>query len=165
MEKLQDAMDSDAIEEGRLDVLKQHLAEAEEDHRTHVGSFEESVITSDKAKDSLRTKREQLSEIDTRIDEASNKLNKARSKSAKAEDQREKALQRKNAAIDLTQAAKDALARTVNERDEKAAVVAHFIEQASAVCARVPVDPGETGTSLDKKLAKLDADVKRFENQ
>lgn len=165
VEKLQDALDSDAIEEGRLEALKEHLAEAEEERTTYAGSFEESVIASDKAKESLRTKREQLSEIDLRIEEATTKLNKAKARFAKAEDQRGKALQRKNTAIESVQDAKDKLAHTESERDDKATVVAHFIEEASKICARVPVDAGETGTSIDKKLAKLDADVKRFENQ
>lgn len=165
VEKLQDALDSDAIEEGRLEALKEHLAEAEEDRATYAGSYEESVIASDKAKELLRTKREQLSEIDLRIEEATTKLNKAKAKLARAEDQRGKALQRKNTAIDSVRAAKDKLTHTESERDDKALVVAHFIEEASKICVRVPVDAGETGTSIDKKLAKLDADVKRFENR
>lgn len=165
VEKLQDALDSDAIEEGRLDALKEHLEEAEEERAAHAGSFEESVIASDKAKETLRTKREQLSRMDSRVEEATNKLAKVKARSAKAEEQREKALQRKNAAISSVVQAKEALARTEEERDDKTAVVAHFVEQANVVCARVPVDAGETSSSLDKKLIKLDTDVKRFERE
>ena len=165
VEKLQDDLDSDAIEEGRLDALKEHLAEAEEEKTAHVGSFEESVIACDKAKDLLRIKKEEMSEIDHRIEGATIKLNKVEARAAKAEGQRGMALQQKNAAIKFVEKAKEALVATQAERDEKAGVVRDFIEQASSICARVSVDAGETGSSIDKKLAKLDADVKRFENQ
>ena len=165
VEKLQDALDSDAIEEGRLDALKEHLAEAEEEKIAHLGSFEESVIACDKAKDLLRIKKQEMSEIDHRIEGATIKLKKVEARAAKAEGQRRMALQQKNAAIEFVEKAKEALAATEAERDEKARVVRHFIEQASSICARVSVDAGETGSSIDKKLAKLDADVKRFENQ
>ena len=165
VEKLQDALDSDAIEEGRLDALKEHLAEAEEEKAAYVGSFEESVIACDKAKELLRVKKEEMSEIDHRIEGATTKLKKVEARAAKAEGQRGMALQQKNAAIKFSEKAKDVLADTEAERDEKARVVTHFIEQASLVCARVSVDVGETGSSIEKKLAKLEADVKRFENQ
>ncbi|KAL8797596.1 MAG: hypothetical protein Q9195_000413 [Heterodermia aff. obscurata] len=165
VEKLQDALESDAIEEGRLDALKEHLAEAEEEKAAHVGSFEESVIACDKAKDLLRTKKEEMSEIDHRIEGATTKLKKVEARAAKAEGQRGMALQQKNAAIKFAEKVKDALADMEAERDEKAGLVTHFIEQASLICARVAVDAGESGSSIDKKLAKLEADVKRFENQ
>ena len=165
VEKLQDALDSDAIEEGRLDALKAHLAEAEEEKVAYEGSFEESVIACDKSKDLLRIKKEEMSEIDGRIEGATTKLKKVEARAAKAEGQRGMALQQKNVAIKDVEKAKDALAATEAERDEKAGVVTHFIQQASLICARVSVDAGETGSSIDKKLATLDKDVKRFENQ
>ena len=164
-EKLQDALDSDAIEEGRLDALKEHLAEAEAEKVAHEGSFEESVIACDKAKDIMRIKKEEMAEMDHRIEGAKTKLKKVQDRASKAEGQRGMALQQKNAAIKFVEEAKDALAAMEAERDEKARVVTDFIEQASRVCARVSVDPGETGSSIDKKLEKLDADVKRFEKQ
>ena len=165
VEKLQDALDRDAIEEGRLDALKENLAEAEEERATYEGQYEESVIASDNAKAALREKKEQMSAIDVRIDEAMAKVDKAKGRLAKIQEQRHKALQQKNAAIETVEKAKATFALTETERDEKLEVVKHFTEQAAQICARVPVDAGETGSSLDRKLLKLDADVKRFENQ
>ena len=165
VEKLQDALDSDAIEEGRLDALKAHLAEAEEEKVAHAGSFEESVIACDKAKELLRIKKEEMSEIDRRIEGATATLSKVEARAAKAAGERGMALQQKNAAIEVVEETKSELAATEAERDEKARVVTDFTEQASSVCARVSIDAGETGSSIDKKLAKLDADIKRFENR
>lgn len=165
VEKLQDALDQDAIEEGRLDALKENLAEAEEEKATYAGQYEESVIASDNAKAALREKKEQMAAIDVRIGEAMAKLEKAKGRLIKIQEQRHKALQQKNAAIETVKRAKDKLALMETERDEKIEVVKHFTEQAALICARVPVDAGETGSSLDRKLSKLDADVKRFENQ
>ena len=165
VENLQDALDQDAIEEGRLDALKENLVEAEDDRATHAGSFEESVIASDNAKASLREKREQMAAIDVRIEEVVVKINKAQGRSAKIQDQRQKALQQKNAAIESVKKAKDAFALTDTEHGEKAETLTEFTRLASEVCTRVPVDAGETTDSLDRKLAKLDADVKRFNKQ
>ena len=165
VEKLQDDLDSDAIEEGRLDALKRHLAEAEEDKVALEGSFEESIIARDKASDLLGIKRKEMSEIDHRIEGATTRLKEVEAGASEVESRRGMALQQKNAAIKSVEKAKDELAATEAERDEKAGVVTDFIEQASVICARVPIDVGETGSSIDKKLAKLEQDVKRFENQ
>ena len=165
VENLRDALDRDAIEEGRLDALKENLVEAEDDRATQAGSFEESVIASDNAKASLREKREQMAAIDARIEEVAVKTNKAQGRSAKIQDQRQKALQQKNAAIESVKKAKDAFALTEIEHGEKAETLKEFTRMASDICARVPVDEGENTDSLDRKLTKLEADVKRFEKQ
>lgn len=165
VDNLQDALDKDAIEEGRLEALKANLVEAEDERATHAGSFEESVIASDNAKASMREKREQMAAMDARIEEVVVKINKAQGRSAKTQDQRQKALQQKNAAIESVTRAKDAFALKETEHGEKAETLKEFTGLASDICDRVPVDAGETTDSLDKKLAKLDADVKRFDKQ
>ena len=165
VEQLQDALDRDAIEEGRLDALKDQLKEAEEERATHAGSYEDSVIASDNAKETLGLKREELSTIDLRIQEAMTKLEKAKSRSEKIAEQRRKAMKQKDAAIEEVSKAKKLHAEHEKDRVDKIAVVADFTEQASKICSRVPVDPGETASSIDKKLAKLEKDVERFEEQ
>ena len=165
VEDLQDALDRDAIEEGRLDALKQFLNEAEEEKTTHEASYEESINAIDKATEAMRNSREQMSEIDARIAEAEAKVLKAESKANKLENQRLIALQAKNKALEIVEAEQSRKRAKEKERDEKKQTVQSFIEQASAVCARVPVDPGETGESIDIKLRKLFADLKKYEDR
>ena len=162
---LQDALDRDAIEEGRLDALKAFLAEAEEEKSTHEGSYEESINAIDKVTDAMKTSRELMSELDARIAEAEAKVLKAESKAAKLENQRLAALQAKNKALEVIEEEHRRKRAKEQEREEKTETVRSFIEQANAICPRVAVDPGETGESIDNKLKKLVADLKKYEDK
>ena len=161
VEKLQDALEEDAIEEGRLDALKESLREAEEDKATQEGSYGESVITADKFRDAMRDKREEMRAIDVRIEEATMKLGKAKAKAEKFCNQRTKDLQQKNSVFKAVQDAKDRLAGLEKELEEAAHTVAEYTAQAQQISVRVPVPHGETVQSLDNKLTKLDEDLKR----
>jgi len=48
------------------------------------------------------------------------------------------------------------------KRDRQGARVALFIQEASKVCPRVPVDENETAASLDAKLTKLTAAIRAY---
>ncbi len=162
---LQDALDRDAIEESRLDALKDHLREAEEEKSTHEGSYEESINAIDKATDAMKISREQMSEMDAQIAEAEAKVLKAESKATKLENQRLAALQAKNKALQTIEDEHTRMQVKEREREEKSQTVRSFIEQANAICPRVPVDAGETGKSIDNKLKKLVTDLKKYEDR
>ena len=163
VEELQDALDQDAVEEGRLDVLKFGLKEAESDKTMEANSYEEAVIGRDKLSELMKIKVEQLQGIDARMAEAEVKVRKAESKALRLSNQRQSALQEKNSTIQLLEDAKDRKKDIEEAREENAGRVASFIEQASQFCARVPIDPGETAKSLDSKLRKFTADIERYE--
>ena len=162
---LQDALDRDAIEEGRLDALTAYLAEARSELTTHEGSYEDSVIAIDKATERMNSCRHQMTEIDTRIAEAEAKVLKAESKAVSLEIQRMTALQAKNKTVQTIEDERRRKQDKEQERQQKVATVKDFVEQASAICARVSVDPGENCTSIDHKLSKLVADLKKYENR
>lgn len=162
---LQDALDRDAIEEGRLDALKDHLKEAEEEKSTHEGSYEESINAIDKVTDAMKTSRERMSEMDAQIAEAEAEVLKAESKAVKLENQRLAALQAKNQALQTIEDEQKRKQVKEREREERSQTVRSFIEQANAICPRVPVDAGETGESIDNKLKKLVADLKKYEDR
>lgn len=159
--QLQDAIDADQIEEGRLDALKEALKEANEERSTHEGSYGDGVISSDKAKEAMRIAKEEMAEIDVRIEEVATKLKKAEAKASKATVQREKDLQQKTLAINAVSDAKEFLAHSQRRHHEQAAKVSDFIAQASVISSRIPVPQGETAESLDKKLIKLNRDLER----
>lgn len=162
---LQDALDRDAIEEGRLDALKDHLKEAEEEKSTHEGSYEESINAIGKVTDAMKTSRERMSEMDAQIAEAEAEVLKAESKAVKLENQRLAALQAKNQALQTIEDEQKRKQVKEREREERSQTVRSFIEQANAICPRVPVDAGETGESIDNKLKKLVADLKKYEDR
>lgn len=55
--------------------------------------------------------------------------------------------------------------KMIEEKNEYALRVQSYSEQASIVSPRVPVDPGETPASLDKKLERLHNDLRRYDRQ
>lgn len=165
IEELQDALDHDAVEEGRLDALKEHLKEAQDEKSLHEGQYEESVLTLDKIKEAMRVSLSEMSALDLEIAEGKAKIKKAENKVLRASNIRANALQSKNAAVESVQTLQEGKRKTLRWRDEKVAQVNDFITQASEICPRVPVDPGETGQSLDRKLEKLHSDLKKYEEK
>ena len=84
----------------------------------------------------------------------------------------EKAVEAQGAAlIKLNEASAKIEAASVHRREldaqraQQAERVGQFQVQASQICPRVPVDLGESTTSLDQKLAKLHADIERYEQR
>ena len=160
VDELQDALDQDAVEEGRLDFLKGQLTEAKEEKGTHENSYGESVIAKDKNNELLRVSRENMASKDVIIEDANAKVLKAETRAAKCASQRSSALSDKNAAFDSVEAGKLEREQYKRERDEESQRVGEFTQKASRFCPRVPVDEGETGNSIDLKLEKLNKDLK-----
>ena len=153
------------MEEGRLDALKEHLHEAQDEKATHEASYVDSVTTLDKTKEAMKISRDEMSAFDLQITEANAKIKQAENKALKASAARSNSLQAKNKAIESVQAIQAGKKRTMEQREEKLVQVKDFAAQASEVCPRVPVDAGETGKSLDKKLEKLLSDLKKYEEK
>lgn len=165
VDELQDALDQDAVEEGRLDVLKDQLAEANEEKGTHEASYEESIIAKDKNNELLKTSRGKMAAKDVVIEEAKAKVHRAETRAVKCANQRSSALRDKNAAFDLVESEKSEREQYERERDEEAERVGEFTRKANIFCPRVPVDEGETGESIDLKLEKLTRDLKDAEKR
>ncbi len=165
VDELQDALDQDAVEEGRLDVLKDQLTEAKEEKSTHEASYGESIIAKDKNNELLKASRERMAGKDEFIADAKAKVLKAESRAAKCANQRSSALRDKNAAFDLVESEKLEREQYERERDEESQRVDEFTSKASDFCPRVPVDEGETGDSIDLKLDKLNKDLKDAEKR
>lgn len=163
VDKLQDALDNDAVEEGRLEALKTQLLEAQNEVTNHEGSYEDSVIALDKVRESMRVSRNQLKVLDDRVLDAEAKIRMAESEATKLSDKREAALKNKNAAVEA--AKKAVLNKTLLEPQRAAQfeTLTQFLGEANAICRRVPVDPGETSDSLEKKQKKLHDDLMRYE--
>lgn len=163
VDKLQDALDNDAVEEGRLEALKTQLIEAQNEVTNHEGSYEDSVVELDKVRESMRVSRNQMKVLDDRVLEAEAKIRMAENEATNISDKREAALKIKNAAVDA--AKKAVLNKTLLEPQRKAQfeTLTQFLGEANAICRRVPVDPGETSETLEKKQEKLHDDLVRYE--
>lgn len=163
VEDLQDALDKDRVEEGRLDALKDNLKEVEDEKRLLEGSYEEAVTSADKHRESMKTLTGRLRIMDAQLADGEARIHKAEARELKLKEHRQLALLAKNKAIQSIADLKEEEKRLEIQRDRLADRVAHYIEQACQVCVRVPVEPGETGQTLEAKLKKLSADLERHE--
>ncbi|MCJ1246552.1 Structural maintenance of chromosomes protein 6 [Trapelia coarctata] len=165
VDQLQDAIDRDSIEEGRLDELKKSLEETQREKALHEGSYEDSVLAKDKHKAEMNKFRVVMKEIDERLKEAESKVRKAEARLPKLVNQRQLALQDKNSTIQALQDVNEDKAQLERDRAEKVPVVAEWAEKAAKIGPRVDISPGETSDSLYQKAEKLTEDVKKFEKR
>ena len=165
VDELQDALDRDAVEEGRLDALKAQLQDAEGDKQTHESSYQESVVEKDKLFRALKATKSQMTDLDVAIEEAEARLSKAEHRAAQRANARETALHEKNAAFEAVEETEGTRRRTEEERDQKAATVETFIEEATKISARVAIEKGETCRSLEEKMRKMSADLAKAEKR
>ena len=159
VENLQDALDSDAIEEGRLEALKEQLAEAQEEVQTYEASYGDSVVTKDKNNESLKAAREQMAMLDKNIEEAELKVRKAESRATRCANERHAALRDKNTAIEAVAKENKEKSELEGKRVRQIATVEEFREEAQKHSARVSIPEGETMDTLERKFEKLKKDL------
>lgn len=159
VEAMQDDLDGDAVEEGRLDSLKQQLKDAQDEAAVHTSSYEDCINARDALNNKLRIGKEQMAEKDKLIGKAQEQLNLADAKVITRAGQRETALREKNAAEDDIRRAQGDRASRIELRDRDQENLDSFVMQANEVCPRVPVDKGETPDSIDKKIGKFTKDL------
>ena len=165
VEGLEDALEQDAVEEGRLDELKRLLNEAVEETGFYEKQYGDSVIDLDKAKLDLEATNLELQEVKARVEKARGKITAAEGDARKFESQTNEAAAAKNKAIEAVGRLERRKQEAEDVRDDKAKVVEEFVGEASKISEREPVPAGETGDSLDKKLSKLTGEVARAERQ
>lgn len=165
VEDLQDALDQDAIEEGRLDTLKLTLSEAEADKSTYENSYEECVNAKDALGETYSKIISRLKRIEQVIKEAEAKSLKAEHKFNQRSGERRAALQEKNNALEALDKGKRNKEESLKERHDQLEMVEEFIVQASAVSDRVVVEEGESEESLNRKYQKLENDLKNAERR
>ena len=165
VEEMMQGLEADTVEEGRLEALKDQLHDCLETKTHLANSFEDSV----NAKDEYLARRKRLlddqNELDGRVAAANEKIMRAQSMLDKADEKRHEALIKKNEAVKNIDDLQNERTLRQEELDTQNQQITDFTRQASAIGARVPIDPGETTDSLDRKLQKLDADQAKFEER
>ena len=165
VEELQDALDQDESEPGRLDSLGRQLTDAEDDKTTYENTYEELVIAKDATFASLRENRDHMTKIDDQIKEVEARIHKAEMKASHRENERRDALREKNAALEALEMARITKVTRLEARQAQLEIVESFIEEATQVCARVPVNEGENEESLHRKHEKLRRDLANAETR
>lgn len=164
-EELQDLLEQNQVEEGKLDSLQNQLKEAEDEESTYAGSYQDFVTEKDKIYENVKQTRAQMAEMDKSIEEAQNGVRRAEIKAAELADKRETALRDKNTAHEQVTRMKLRQAQHEQARDEEIERTEDYLRQANEICARVAVDEGETGESLEVKIHKLEKDLENAERR
>lgn len=165
VEQLKEAIDRDNVEDGRLEGLRTGLAEAEEEMRVAEASYEDGINAYDALVEKLKEIKRELAAKDVEITSAEEKVSGLELEVNKTSGARRKALSEKNAAIARVADVQRDRNETEQKREQAAARVLDFNEKASMVASRVPIDPTETASSLDRKLAKLTHDLKQYDKE
>ena len=162
---MHDALDRDAVEEGRLEALKQELEDAKRDKAIAENTYQESVLEKDKYYASMKEHSEKMSAVDKRVAAAEQKKEKAKKRCDALSNQRATALLDKNRAIQELQASNDELGDLKEQRATKSALVEDFTQKASQVGARIPIDEADNPTTLGKRFERLHSDLEKYEKK
>ena len=165
VDQLRDELDKNVVEEGKLEALKQGLEKQEEDKKHFGQSYQESVLAKDEHLAKKKVLLNDLNKIDERLAIITKKVDKAQKAREKAEERRLNALIKKNEAFQEIETLREDRTEQEQERASQSEKVKDFTVKAKQIGDRVAVAQGETTDSLEKKLHKLDADQKRFEQR
>ncbi|CRG83271.1 hypothetical protein PISL3812_00622 [Talaromyces islandicus] len=165
VDELTDALERDRVEDGRLEALKQSLEETQQEKQVSSNSLEESNTAMQAIMNRLKQLRRQVAEKDRNTNAQEEQVKIAENERLNVEQQRRAALANKNAALAQIEDFNQEKAQVERKKEEIVDRIQSYIEQASIVSPRVPVDEGETPDSLDRKLDKLYKDLDRFDQQ
>jgi structural maintenance of chromosomes protein 6 len=158
--ELKEKLDSFEGVDDRLAVLQQSRKDAEDD-KFHLGTqYGETKVNVQASNKTSEASKAALAEEKLKLREAEAQLTKAELKLKRASDARNITLMKKQRAIDQQQAAIDGRNAAERRYLEQQADVAKLVEQAEALCHRVPVQEDETYSSIDKQYTNLRNHIK-----
>ncbi|PGH01414.1 hypothetical protein GX51_05221 [Blastomyces parvus] len=163
VEELQNAIERDTTEDGRLEGLLASLQENEGEKRTHQSSFEDSVNKMDSIVEILNEKKDEALQIGQTIAEYREKVEQLEEEHSRMLEKRRKALTDKNVVVDKLESVKADKEYIARKRQELVDIILDFSAKASSISPRVTVPEGETANSIDMKLVRLKRDLDRFD--
>lgn len=162
---LEDALEKDQVVDGKLETLQNTLREREEEQKLAINSLDDAKAALDTMKDKMLRQRKAMAAKEAEIKPLQQNVNIAESECLKVDEHRRAVLNEKNQAYERVKDLQQERDARIGNREEMNTRVANYIEQASIVSPRVPVDEGETADSLDKKLDRLSRDLDRYDQQ
>lgn len=164
VEELSEALEKEN-QDGQLDALQATLNDAEEDKRLNENSYRDSVEALKAINEQFKAIEGELDAKNAEISALDNELSVAQNEQFKVATKRQKILSDKNAVIKRIEDMKRKKEAISQDRAEFAARIHDYSERASIVSPRVEIPAGETPGSLDKKLERLDRDIRRANDE
>ncbi|CAG8952506.1 hypothetical protein HYFRA_00009609 [Hymenoscyphus fraxineus] len=155
IEDLKTQLEQYNVQDGRLDGLREELTEREREQSQDKTTYGDIGLEMQKCNEEALEKKRKLDEVKLRLQDHEALMDKILKRRSNFEQSREMALREKNHHITLIQERKDQLDRCERKRTEAYDHVQDFISQASQICGRVVVPPGETSETLETKYEAL----------
>lgn len=165
VETLQIELDREVIEDGRLELLRDDLKEAKQNVEIDEETYGNTALERTKLNELSLDKKRALDAIKARKIDYDAKLNKASIKIRNTQQARDLLLKEKNAAIIRVGEVQEAKRHVEGRRDKMIETVAKFTADATKICTRVRIDPGENYASLEIKARKLKKQLETYAAQ
>ncbi|KAJ6153787.1 hypothetical protein N7470_006746 [Penicillium chermesinum] len=164
-ERLREALEN-GNEASQIDMLQNLLANTEGEIETHRGSLNDCQAAKAEIIQELKLLRRGLGAQDQKITELEQNARVAESERSRVDARKHEIITEKNSAIAMIQQ-RQAEVRRLQEKWQKSTErVQEFTTKAELVSTRrVPIDEGETPTSLDTKLERLQRDLNNYNAQ
>lgn len=162
VDKIENAIREDNVENGRLDVLKAALQETQEQKALTESQFKDAVNAHDEKKKDMRARHQRRVAADSQVEELQQELQAAQNARRQTDKDRAQQLREKNNSAARIQDAQTDRRRLQDRLSGAQENLEEFEKQASETCARVNVPEGATLDSLTAKQHKLEAEEKRF---
>ena len=163
IEQKQAEIDSSRPQDGRLQELERQLSEAKNELEAQQQSYQDMVVAKDDLNRNQREFKDRLDAATAELDQGKARVTKAEKRLHTLETTRMKALQEKNLALEMIDAAK----RDQTALEERAARqelnVNDFVERATQVSRRIPVEDGLTCGIIDQRIEKFIQERRRAE--
>ncbi|USW59391.1 Putative P-loop containing nucleoside triphosphate hydrolase [Septoria linicola] len=165
VEKLEQEIELNQPQDGKLQELERQLDEAKEELQTAMASMEDSATAKATLDDRAHELKAAVDETQAEVLRAQELLGRAQARVVKCEDDRKEALYAKNAALDEVKAHKKTIERLQGKVEHQEGVVEQWSTLASDTSARVRIDDGMTLQILDDLLEDLKGQFHRAQQQ
>ncbi|KAJ5738267.1 hypothetical protein N7493_001422, partial [Penicillium malachiteum] len=161
-EALREALEKENAEDGSIESLTADLKSAQENKALQEGSLEDGRTAQKEQYENIRTAKRERDAKKQQIESLNENARVAESERSLAEAKKVEIFREKNRAVEDIERRKHERSSLSEKHTGAVETVLSFIEKASTISPRVPVDDGETGNSLDAKLVQLQKDYTQF---
>lgn len=158
-------IESNRPQDGRLQELERQVKEAQEELESTQASYQDSVVEKDRLDEAARERKDVVDAAFAQLDEANKWNEKAVRRSQKLEADRYAALLKKNEVLAVLDDCRERIAQAQAAVAHQQGTVDEYIQHASAVSDRVPVEEGVTPEILDARVSRLNDDYRRAERE
>jgi chromosome segregation ATPase len=151
---LNDQLEEATPQNGILDTYEEELKDAQEAETQHSNTYQDVCSAKYQLNDEQKNLKNQLTNIDRKLEEAESKIKRAQAQEEKLDKKRFDATLAKNAAVAAVDDAKQLLVRSQVERDKEQQSLEEFTVKASEISRRVPLERGKTTKDLEERYIR-----------